>query len=696
MATSKTSATRPAIAAYRAASMTLGMLLAGAIAAIADGGVTFTDIADDPASGLAYQRAPSASAAVMDSLRHQSLENPLDPTIIPTLPYNSSGQPGVAILDYDRDGDLDIFVTNGPGAAHSLFSNQLRETGSVGFIDRATEAGVAAIDQDGMGVCYGDTDNDGDDDLLVLGRDEANRFFVNRGDGTFEERPDSGLAGGETSSASCAFGDIDADGLLDVVIGNAYDHGDLLSCLVEPFALTEHNQLFHNRGGNQFDDVSTAAGIQELTGFQPPTEGAAGITWAVSMVDLDLDGDTDIVFGDDQCGMTEIVYGGTVDRGFLHMLINDGNGSFTDHPMLDGPYPSSSWMGLGFGDLDCDGTVDVFGSNFGDYNDLATGNAYFFGQQATRPVFGNGDGSFMDRGVGAIGASAFGWGNGVFDYDNDGDQDVIYHGGLDFAVMVPADNPGILLQNQACSGDFTYDDDAIVKDHQRRIVQGLALGDLDANGFVDIVTASSFDLPESVLLAPGPAEWGSELDGVSAVGVTWDFTPEGLVWRGIDRLPGSLAVELSSGANGHHSTTLRAVGSIGLTDRGRVNRSGIGAVVTFTPDHGVPVISPVQGGSSFASQHSLELTFGLGDANRGTVDVLWPGGVRNRLERVHAGERLVLPEIPCGYDADWPNRGQFLRCVGRSLRELRASGTIPPWQAWRHFVSMLIAYNETH
>ncbi|MEM8964757.1 MAG: VCBS repeat-containing protein, partial [Acidobacteriota bacterium] len=352
------------------------LLLASVV--LADGGVTFTDIANDPASGLSYERARSATAEVMDALRQQSLVEPLPPMALASMPYNTNGQPGIAVFDYDGDGDLDIYVTNGPGADNSLFQSQLEQTGALSFVDVGAAAGVAATAQDGMGVCYGDTDNDGDDDLLVLGRDEPNRFFVNNGDGTFSEITDSALAGGETSSPSCTFGDIDNDGLLDLLIGNAYDHGDLLACMVEPYALTEHNQLFHNQGGHVFVDISDTSGIRDLTGYNPPADGEAGITWAVSMVDVDLDGDLDLIFGDDQCAMLETYYGGAVDRGFLHFMINDGSGQFTDLPMLDGPFPSSSWMGLGFGDLDCDGTIDVFGSNFGDYMDIATNTPYTF------------------------------------------------------------------------------------------------------------------------------------------------------------------------------------------------------------------------------------------------------------------------------------------------------------------------------
>ncbi len=133
----------------------IGLLLSlGAVKA--DGGITFHDIAANDGAGIAYRHVLSV---IGNSMKHH-------------------GAPGVAILDYDNDGDQDLYATNGQGASNSLYRNQLVETGQLTFVDVADQAGVAAADQDSTGVCYGDLDNDGDPDLLVLGHRSANLRFV--------------------------------------------------------------------------------------------------------------------------------------------------------------------------------------------------------------------------------------------------------------------------------------------------------------------------------------------------------------------------------------------------------------------------------------------------------------------------------------------------------------------------------------
>ena len=236
-----------------------------------------------------------------------------------TQPIKPHGAPGVAIFDHDGDGDLDLYVTNGPGAPNSLFSNQLAETGELAFVDLAVAAGVAATDQDSSGVCYGDVDNDGDPDLYVMGRSEPNRLFENLGNGTFADVTAlSGTAGGSLSATTCSFGDVNGDGLLDLFVGNSFDMATSIPIFIEPFALNERNQLFVNTGGNVFVDDSVGSGIA----------AAQDITWAVALVDVDQDGDTDAVTANDNAGMPFARDGG-VDRGFIRILKNDGGGNFT-------------------------------------------------------------------------------------------------------------------------------------------------------------------------------------------------------------------------------------------------------------------------------------------------------------------------------------------------------------------------------
>ena len=140
-------------------------------------GNTFDELAAQ--LGIDYRRARSANFVEMQAIRDASLTTPMPLMPLPQLamPHRVHGLPGVAVLDYDRDGDLDLYVSNGPGRANSLYANQLIESGQMRFIDVAESASVAATAQDGNGVCcYGDIDNDGDHDLLVLGRSSANHL----------------------------------------------------------------------------------------------------------------------------------------------------------------------------------------------------------------------------------------------------------------------------------------------------------------------------------------------------------------------------------------------------------------------------------------------------------------------------------------------------------------------------------------
>lgn len=663
---------------------------------LADGGVTYHNIARDGA-GLEFVKTPSPEAATARDVQEQSLEDPLGIAEFAQLPQMSAGYPGVAVWDYDGDGDLDLYVANGPGSPNSLFRNQLTETGSLTFADEALAAGVAATDQDSSGVCYGDLDNDGDHDLVVLGRHDENRLFENLGDGTFQRIHASGLEGGTRWSTSCSLGDVDGDGLLDLFVANSADASDAVWVFLEPFARNEHNQLFRNGGGLTFTDVSAAAGVEDLAGLDPAFAGSPTVTWAVAMVDVDLDGDVDVVHADDQAGILPEAFGG-IDRGLLHVLLNDGTGSFTDQVIDE----FGAWMGIAVGDLNCDGALDFHATNQGDYG---TG---LLGLASTRWFLGAGDGTFADPGVGDLVATPFGWGNVIFDYDNDADPDVLFHGGLDAGQAVIADNAGAIQQNEGCTADFAADLDAIPDDptcvdftgrvvadcteHIRRNVRGVAVGDLDRDGFQDVVTTANFISPPAMPLFPVPG-FGGPFDGTAFLLLQFSATSEGLVWRGVPLAPGDLAVEINSGNdNGWAAFTLR--GSIGLTSRGEVNRDGIGAVVSFTPEGGPTSMSPVTGGSSHLSQNSLERIFGLGSAAGGTVEVLWPGGVRNRLYDVENGERLVLPEIPCSFDGEWSNPGQYVACVSTALNDLASAGVLEPATKNRFLVSAIRAFEE--
>ncbi|MEO1084272.1 MAG: CRTAC1 family protein, partial [Acidobacteriota bacterium] len=625
------------------------------------GGVTFHDIAaTDP--GLAYERVPSTTDATWDAFRAAGVFEFFD---LPGTPLKSRGAPGVVIFDYDDDGDLDLYVTNGPDTANSLFTNQLSDGGGATFIDLAVGAGVAAAAQDSTGACAGDIDNDGDIDLLVLSNFQTNQLFENNGDGTFTDiSATSGLDTADKNSVSCAFGDVDNDGYLDVFIANCcLDMSNQFSTgTPEPFAFNQHNQLFVADGDNSFTDVSSSSGILEQKGFPPGFDGSPTVTWAVGLLDYDLDGDIDIITADDQAAVPLARDGGT-DRGLIHLFENDGTGHFEDRVVEAGLNRAGAWMGLSFGDLNGDGHLDLFGTNLGDwastlltpldpvYGDFFT---YQLGDSSSRWYFGGADGTFTDPGLGDIVATPFGWGTSMADYDNDGDTDIVYHGGLLPGPVVQT-APGVILENDG-GGLFSRDAHALAgsTDHERRTVQGMAMGDLDRDGFLDIVSVSNFDIPQDAALATYNAPWGSPFDQGHYLQF---FEPTAIpfvtTFSGVFFENGSLSVELSNGESGGRSFTVEALGGVGLTTDGVVNRSGIGAVVSFKTRRGKNGMRPILGGSSYASQDSLEAHFGLGRERRARVEVLWPGGVRNRLYRVRAGEHVIFPEIPCSYDADW-------------------------------------------
>lgn len=661
-------------------------------------GVTFTDIAAGDGAGITYRRAPTPeAAAILDALEAQPSFHRSQLT---QVPFKDRGVPGVAILDYDRDGDLDIYVTNGPGAANSLYASQLRQTGTLSFVDVARKAGVDASDQDSTGVCYGDLDNDGDPELLVLGNMETNRLFENRGDGRFRDiSARSGVGRVARGAMSCAMGDIDNDGLLDIAIANTFDRLNQRPIFTVPYAENHPNQLLRNLGGNRFEDVSARSGFLALDLPPGSPEAAATITWAIAMVDIDRDGDVDIVHGDDSGQAPPL-------HGFIQLFENDGAGRFTSTTFERGLDRIGFWMGFGFGDFDHDGRMDLVSTSVGNQLAPLVAGPGFDPTDPARSFestyFLQGENGVFTAGPYLVGNQhwPFGWGVSATDYDNDGHTDIVYHGGMAQGLFVVA-TPGVMLRNDG-DGSFSRDFAALAgsTDHARRVVDGMATGDLDGDGFIDIVSVSEFDLWGAPLELAPPLHSEFDVDA----GYVLDFTPadpeaplwqaQELVWTGVEYPHhGTLSVELSSGGNGNRSVQVELVGGKGLIEGGRANRDGIGAVIEFTPRHGEPVLHPVLGGSSYASQDSLIAILGLGREKRGTIDVLWPGGTRNRLYDVEAGALVRMPEIPCSYDARTPF-DDYERCVERALDGLIEAGTIERKARAVFLSSALRAYRD--
>ena len=164
-------------------------------------------------------------------------------------------------------------------------------------------------------------------------------------------------------------------------------------------------------------------------------------------------------------------------------------------------------------------------------------------------------------------------------------------------------------------------------------------------------------------------------------------------WHGPEFDRGTLAIELNSADNRNHWVSVRLRGAMGITKGGVVNRDGIGAVVSFTPRKSMnTAMQPILGGSSYASQHTLAANFGLGSAKKGQVDVLWPGGVRNRLYNLKRSEQILFPEIPCSYDAEWDSFAEYIDCVDDALDELIETGVITDKQARRFNTSAKKAF----
>ncbi len=674
------------------AAMAMAFLAASASSQNAQ--ITFHDIAANGGAGIDYRRVPSTTNIIYEALKHQPTYTFDDLLVTPNA---ARGSPGVAIFDFNNDGALDIFVTNGSGAGNKLYKNLLLETGRLEYVDVAIQAGVAVPEMDATGVCYGDINNDGYEDLYVLGRNEPNRLFINDGDGTFTEAPSgSGVGGGSYSHTSCSMGDINGDGLLDIAVANTFDWVNQLPIIVEPFLLNQPNQLFLNNGDGTFTDVSDSSGFRTLAGLP---QAVATITWAIAMVDYDLDGIIDIIHADDQGAFPRARDGG-IDRGLLHLLHNDGTGHFTDQAVAAGTNTVGAWMGLAFGDFNSDGSIDFMATNFGDYGLTTLPFPYQLGDFTSRWFLGRPDGTFTDPGVGDLVATPFGWGTVAFDYDNNGTTDLAFFGHIDVGLIIVTDNPGVLLRNDG-TAHFQFDPSRFVlTNYNRREVFGVAAGDLNNDGFDDVVTASAMDIPDSVPLTRYPVSlppnaYGSPFDATAYFVEQFSpIAPGVFVWNGYEFSNGTLQVQINSADNGNDWIKLRTRGSVGLLTNGRVNRDGIGAVVTFRPDGGRPVMKPIISGDSFGSASSLWANFGLGHARKGTVDILWPGGVRNRLYDVHAGERIVFPEIPCSYNTD--NFVDYRECVEGALNELINAHVILPVERGRFLSSAIRAFHEEH
>lgn len=384
---------------------------------------------------------------------------------------------GCALLDYDDDGDVDVFLIQGAptGKGNRLFRNDLIPSGKLSFVDVTQAAGLPQSGY-GMGAATGDFDNDGRIDLLVtsFGR---NALFRNEGNGTFRDvtsaSPDLALPGPWSTSAS--FFDYDLDGWQDLVILNYLDYsfagnkqcyaptGEPDYCTPRVYrALPSH--LFHNEHG-RFIDVSTRSGFDK----------AAAPGLGVAAVDANQDGWLDVFVANDSSAN--------------HLWINQKNGTFSERALQSGvAYGeeglAKAGMGVAPGDYDNDGAPDLLVLN------LVREGATLF--------HNNGQGDFTDvslrTGIHALSVAFTGFGVGWFDFDRDGWSDLLMANG---AVTMREEQRGqkypflernLLLRNPGGGARFQDVSAQAGPDFARLgVTRGAAFGDIDNDGDIDIL-----------------------------------------------------------------------------------------------------------------------------------------------------------------------------------------------------------------
>ncbi len=502
---------------------------------------------------------------------------------------------GVAFYDYDNDDWLDIFLVNGwrlegfPKGEEPhchLFKNNRDGT----FTDVTAKAGLAHTGW-GQGVCVGDYDNDGFDDLFItyFGK---NVLYHNNGDGTFTDVTErAGVGGnGKRWNTGCAFVDYDRDGHLDLFVANYIDL-DLATapvpesgpCLYKgvkvacgpPGLAGGKNILYHNHRDGTFTDVSEAAGITQANG----TYGLGVLT-----ADLDNDGWPDIYVADDSTA--SVLYQNRKNGKFVDIGIDAGCAFSADGKPQAG-------MGISAGDYDLDGNLDLIKTNFaGD----------------THSLYHNiGTGAFEDTtfeaGLG-LNTKYLGWGCGFFDMDNDGWPDIL-----------------------VCNG-HVYPEVEQLKTEAGYPQRKLLYQNLRNGRF------------EDVSLQGGPGITGPSASRGCAFG---DFDNDGdidVVVNTVNDFPQLLRRDSSASQNW---IKVRTIGT-------KSNRSGIGArlrCVTRPPDESVAhqQIDEVRSGGGYLSQNDLRVHFGLGKAKKiELIEIRWPSGQVDSLKDLEPNQLIYVKE----------------------------------------------------
>jgi hypothetical protein len=485
---------------------------------------------------------------------------------------------GLAVFDYDNDGDLDVFFVQSAGHCQ-LFRNELVPGGKLYFTDVTARSGIAFRGY-GMGAATGDYNNDGAEDLLVTGYN-SRALFRNNGNGTFTQIDFPQAAGVWSTSAS--FFDYDRDGKLDLVILSYVNFTEAANkaCSAPtgepdyctPQAYTPVSaRLYHNDGGDKFSDVTERSGIDRSLG---PGLGVAA-------ADLNDDGWIDLFVANDAAQN--------------HIWINQRDGRFKEAGVESGAAYSEdglpkAGMGVAIGDADGDGREDLFVVN------LTREGATLFRKDSISP---QGLPMFVDvtrqSGLYTITFPFTGFGTGWFDFDNDGQLDLFIANGAvtlregQRGQPAPFKEKNLLIRNQG-GGKFTDVTPRAGDVFQLlEVTRGAAFGDIDNDGDIDIVITNN-NGPARLLLNDAPPDAG---------------------WL-------ELLVEGS----------------------GKVNRDALGARVTLHRDGGANLVRRVHTDSSYCSASDRRVHFGLnGKSVIRTVEVAWPDGSTEQWE-APAPNRIV-------------------------------------------------------
>lgn len=511
--------------------------------------------------------------------------------------FNEMVGAGAALLDYDNDGDLDVYLIQGhmlgpdmaPGDASfedglqgpltdRLYRNDV-DGGSLSFTDVTAASGLDARGY-GMGVATGDIDNDGWVDLY-LSNFGPNQLWRNNGDGTFTDHTVASGTDDTRWSVSSAFFDYDNDGWLDLFVGNYvnYSVANNVECFnnVRTYCgpdgfVPVPDRLFRNRGDGTFEDATAVS--QVGTEYGP----------ALGVVTADLDGN----------GWTDIYVANDLSENRSWM--NQGDGTFRNTGLFNGSAlndagDAEAGMGVDAGDFDGDGDEDLFVSH------LVT--------QTNTLYVNDGAGLFQDQsvrtGLGPPSLPFTGFGTSWFDYDNDGWLDVmVVNGAVDLLPRLvqerdpyPLHQTNQLFRNQGAGRFEEVTDQAGAAFEPSEVSRGAAFGDLDNDGDLDVVVTNN----------NGPAR-----------------------------------LLLNVVGNQNHWIGLRMVGA-------GVERDMLGTRVGVIRADGAPLWRRVRSDGSYASANDPRLVIGLGaDAEISAVRAIWPGGLTEEWTDVSLDDWSTLRE----------------------------------------------------